>query len=149
MRLYVGLSGAVARLAGSVVPVGQLHSVRRQIKIMVPAYKYISEYTMNRDNQAQAEHKTEINQSAFDAALKMVRKIEKEHDEFTFEVMLDTDEFAPRAKRGETLIMQRNIEAEDGDIVAIGKGDDLINQIAWYVWRGGVFRRLCRQIESV
>ena len=88
---------------------------------------------MNTDNQVQAEQKTEINQPAFEAALKMVRKIEKEHDEFTFRVMLDTDEFAPRAKRGETLVMQRNVEAEEGDIVAIGKGDDQINQIAWYI----------------
>jgi hypothetical protein len=52
---------------------------------------------------------------------------------FTFSLRLLTDEFKSRAKCGETLIMQRYVEAEDGDIVAIGKGDNLHCQLAWYV----------------
>jgi hypothetical protein len=52
---------------------------------------------------------------------------------FTFGLRLNTDEFAPRAKNGEALIMRRYVEAEEGDIVAVGKGDNLHCQVAWYV----------------
>jgi hypothetical protein len=36
-----------------------------------------------------------------------------------FTVTLKTDEFAPKAKRGDQLLMQYGANAEDGDIVAI------------------------------
>lgn len=36
-----------------------------------------------------------------------------------FTVTLKTDEFAPKAKRGDQLLMQHGANAEDGDIVAI------------------------------
>ncbi|MDP1664485.1 MAG: hypothetical protein Q8L79_05090 [Methylobacter sp.] len=54
--LYVGLGGAVARLAGSVVPERQLRPVRHPLKIMVSAYK-----NYNRDNIMDTQAKTESN----------------------------------------------------------------------------------------
>ncbi|MDO9271380.1 MAG: hypothetical protein Q7T96_19935 [Methylobacter sp.] len=57
--LYVGLGGAVARLAGSVVPERQLRPVRHPLKIMVSAYK-----NYNRDNTMTTQAKTGQNNSA-------------------------------------------------------------------------------------
>lgn len=67
---------------------------------------------------------------------------------FTFGISLTTDEFKPRAKRGETLIMKRYIEANDGDIVAIGNGDNLLNQVAWYV-DGMEYCAVCVAVSTV
>ena len=82
-------------------------------------------------NSAQTEQtnpETEINPAAYNAALKRIREIEENQD---FYLKLKTDEFKPRARCGEYLIMRRDVQAEDGDIVAIGSSDNKIHRVEW------------------
>jgi hypothetical protein len=49
-----------------------------------------------------------------------------------FVLAVETDDFAPRAKRGNTLLMRQGIEADDGDLVAVGRGDSICTRIDFY-----------------
>ncbi len=87
---------------------------------------------------------TEINPAAYNAALKRVREIEENQD---FYLKLKTDEFKPRARCGESLIMRRDVQAEDGDIVAIGSSDNKIHRVEWYQ-KGMQYYAVCIGIHT-
>lgn len=52
---------------------------------------------------------------------------------FDFTLKLTTDRFSPRAKYGNVLVMRRGMVAEDGDIVAIDRGDNHVIRLEFYV----------------
>lgn len=75
------------------------------------------------------------------------REIEKDLFDF-FTIRLLTDEFAPRAKCGNLLRMQRGVVAEDGDIVAVDSGDITCSRVAFYA-EGMAYFAVATEIRNI
>lgn len=56
------------------------------------------------------------------------------HDLFysDFPLIIQTDQFAPIVERDAVVLIRQGIEAKDGDIVAVGTGDNLCRRLAFY-----------------